>query len=99
MMGTATCGEILADFTISNETEHKPSEASIRLGETARSLGDIPPGGKRMFRGLLTGQGAPTVSYTIKGKRVTIETCYQTGGLPLKGQLRIRPQEVTRRCG
>jgi hypothetical protein len=98
-VGLTSCNLIFADFTIVNETEHELGAVSMRLGDTERRLGDIPPHSDKRFRGVLKGEGAPILSYTLNGKRVEFATCYHTPGMPVRGEARVGPEGPIRNCG
>jgi hypothetical protein len=97
-LGTASCGQFFADFRIANETNYPLLQATLRLEKAERRLGEIPPHSVKVFRGLLSGEGAAVLTYSLQGKRVAIETCYQARRMPLKGTLWIRTDSFDRHC-
>ena len=97
-IGLASCDQFLANFRVVNETDQTLELVTLRLGESERSLGNIPPRSEEVFRGFIRGEGAAFMTYQFKGKRVAIETCYQTAGMPLKGTIRIRNKAFERIC-
>ena len=92
------CSYYFSDFVIVNETNLVVHDVSVTDGHKTWTLGDLKPGQRERFYGHLTGEGGPTIAWTINGRRHSEEGCYYTGWAPARGSVLIVGDKLSFRC-
>jgi hypothetical protein len=98
LLTLGACDRMFSDLTIRNESSVKASNIVVEYGDRRSALGDLEPGSNTRFKVYMSGEGVGVIHYTIKGKRLSYDSCYYTGGMPLRGEVAIRDNGVARRC-
>jgi hypothetical protein len=92
------CDRVFSDLVVRNGSSVKISGIVLEQGDVRAQLGDLDPGSETRFSGYLPGEGAPVIHYTAKGRRMSFESCYFTGGMPPRGEVTISDNGATRAC-
>lgn len=94
-----SCGRYYSDLIIINGGKDRVSDLSLRDRQTVWKLGDLAPGTRVKFKGHLPGEGSPIIAWTSNGTRHSLDGCYYTGGMPMRGSITIVNDHLEYRCG
>jgi hypothetical protein len=97
-LGATACSFDSSDLTIKNGSKYRVSELSIADGRKTWDLGSLDPGVNVKFEHALRGEAEASISWSLQGKRHSKETCYYTGGMPLRGTITIVNDHLEYRC-
>lgn len=94
----SSCDRNGSDFTIANGDARPVENVVITARGEIWRLGHLPPGHEVAFHGRLQGEGVPTITWSVGGRRHSTEGCYYTEGMPFRGALIIKGAETNFRC-
>lgn len=87
-----------SSFDIVNGSQRTAEAVTVSDGDRTWKLGSLDPGNRARFSGVLTGEGAPTIEWTIAGRRHSDKGCYYTKSMPSKGRVTIVGNRLKFNC-